>query len=305
MPPAMTLRIKDQDYQHGLGHHANGQIVLDLAGQFQAFRAEVGVQWQGGQDFATVIFRVLADGKQVFDSGVMREGDAARPVDIPVAGVDELTLVVTDAGDGINCDCANWVDARLIPDPAAAHAPAVSSLDMAPFGCIATWDPQRMQGTAAGRVQEFPAADVRLHQEVLPQADGSYRVPTYGEAGCIGLQWDENRILRQAILTFTDAATIPPVETVQLQTWSGESAWQGSWATLDVIPPADRESSGLGLQAPTIRVRHAEDPLGVCTRGPQDAARLAESAGLLAFSLGNTRRAARIDTIHHGGPGKA
>ena len=93
-----------------------------------------------------------------------------------------------------------------------------------------------MTGTAAQRVQEFPAEDVRLHQEVQPESDGTYRVPTYGEAGCIGLQWQENRILRQAVLVFTDAAAVPPIETIQLQTWSGESAWQGTWAVLDVTP---------------------------------------------------------------------
>ena len=54
----------------------------------------------------------------------MREGDAPRLVDLPVAGVSELTLVVTDAGDGINCDCANWADARLVPDPTAAQTSA-------------------------------------------------------------------------------------------------------------------------------------------------------------------------------------
>ena len=93
-----------------------------------------------------------------------------------------------------------------------------------------------MTGTAAQRVQEFPAEDVRLHQEVQPESDGTYRVPTSGETGCIGLQWQENRILRQVVLAFTDAAAVPPIETVQLQTWSGESAWQGTWAVLDVTP---------------------------------------------------------------------
>jgi alpha-galactosidase len=38
-------------------------------------------------------------------------------VSVPLDGVDELTLVVTDAGDGINCDHADWADARLIGNP--------------------------------------------------------------------------------------------------------------------------------------------------------------------------------------------
>src|SRR5512145_1327266 len=82
--PAMKLRIKDKEYKRGLGHHATGEIVVDLGGQFKTFEADIGVQWQGGQDQATVIFRVLVDDKKVFDSGVMREGDAPRSVKISV-----------------------------------------------------------------------------------------------------------------------------------------------------------------------------------------------------------------------------
>ncbi len=234
--PAMTLRIKDKEYQHGLGHHANGEIIVDLAGQFQTFLTEVGVQWQGGHDQASVIFRVFVDDKKVFDSGVMREGDAPQPIKVSVAGAEELMLVADDAGDGIAFDCANWADARLIPDPAAAARGPVMGMDVAPFGRVATWDPQRMAGTAAGRVEEIPAGDIRLHRDVLPEPDGSYRVPVTGQSGCIGLRWDENRMLRQVALAFTDPAAIPPAESIQLQTWSGESAWQGNWEPVQVVP---------------------------------------------------------------------
>jgi hypothetical protein len=234
--PPMKLRIKDKEYEHGLGHHASGEIVVDLGGQFKTFQAEVGIQWQGGHDQASVIFRVLADDKLVFDSGVMREGDAPRPIEISVAGVDELTLVADEAGDGITCDCANWADARLVADPAATKRPPVTGVDIAPFGNVATWDPARMNGTAADRVSEFPAEDVRLFRDVLPETDGSYRVPLHGNTGCIGLRWDENRLLRQAVLEFSTAAAMPSATSIQLQTWSGESAWQGTWDAVTVQP---------------------------------------------------------------------
>jgi hypothetical protein len=234
--PAMKLRIKDKEYQHGLGHHASGEIVVDLSGQFQTFQAEVGIQWQGGQNLASVIFRVFVDDKKVFDSGIMREADAARPIKVSVAGAEELTLVADDAGDGITCDCANWADARLVADPAAARRPPVMGVDIGPFGRVATWDPQRMKGTAADRVQEIPAEDVQLHRDLPRESDGTYRVPVQGQSGCIGLRWDENRLLRQVVLALADPAAIPPQETIQLQTWSGESAWQGSWEPASVVP---------------------------------------------------------------------
>jgi hypothetical protein len=228
----MALRILDRTYPRGLGHHANGEIVLDLAGQYRTFSVDIGIQWQGGQH--VVIFRILADDKLVFDSGVVREGDAPRSVTIPVEGVEELTLVADDAGDGITCDCANWADPRLVPDPQAVRRPPALGVDLAPFARIATWDPQRMTGTAATRVEEFPAADVRLDVELLPEPDGTYRVPVTDGVGCIGMQWQENRLLRRVALTFPSAADVPAADQIQLQTWSGESAWQGVWEPVAV-----------------------------------------------------------------------
>ena len=228
----MSLRIKDKQYRHGLGHHANGEIVVELGGQFRTFQTDVGIQWQGGQNVASVIFRVYVDDKKVFDSGIVRESDPPRPVTVPVEGGEELRLVADDAGDGITCDCANWADARLIRNPAATERPLAAAVNIVPFGQVVTWDPAVKKGTAAGRVEEFPAADLRPARELLPAADGTYRVPMWGSAGCIGLQWDENRMLRQLVLQFADAATASR-DSVKLEYWIGESAWQGSWEPLD------------------------------------------------------------------------
>src|SRR5580704_4556265 len=61
---AMKLRIKDQNYAHGLGHHANGEILVDLDGQCKTFETDIGIQWQGGQNIAAVVFQVLVDGRE-------------------------------------------------------------------------------------------------------------------------------------------------------------------------------------------------------------------------------------------------
>jgi len=57
---------------------------------------------------------LFADGTKVFDSGILRGDEPAKKVSVALGGVDELRLVVTDAGDGINSDHADWADARLI-----------------------------------------------------------------------------------------------------------------------------------------------------------------------------------------------
>ena len=53
----MKLRIKDKEYSHGLGHHANGEIVVDLGGQFKTFETEIGVQRQDGNNAGSVVFQ--------------------------------------------------------------------------------------------------------------------------------------------------------------------------------------------------------------------------------------------------------
>ncbi len=244
--PGLRLRIKGKEYVRGLGHHANGEIVVELGGQFKTFEAEVGVQWQGGKNIGSVVFQVYVDDKKAFDSGVIRENDPPLPVTVSVQRAKELRLVVHDAGDKIEHDFADWADARLTRDPAAAREVPESTVDMASFGQILAWDPKAMEGTKARRMEEFPAEDIAPYKEVLPSADGTYLVPAVDGTGCIGLQWDENRPLRRVVLHFPNAAAVPPVESVQLQCWDdrlgrqegwpGGSAWQGKWKSAGITP---------------------------------------------------------------------
>ena len=246
---AMKLRIKNKTYRRGLGHHATGEIIVALDGQYKTFECEVGVQWQGGKTTASVVFQVYADGKKLFDSGVMHENDPAKPVSVSVAGAEELRLVANDAGDGITYDCADWAEARLTADPAAKATAEQTAVDLAPFARVVTSDPKRINGTAASRVQEMPAADVFMETDLKPAADGSFAVPIKADApSCIGLRWYEKRTLRRVELRFADGAAMPSPDAIQLQYWAditpvphwtGSSPWQGQWKPL----PAKFEQS--------------------------------------------------------------
>ena len=111
------IKIKDRSFQRGLGTHANSRIVYGLGGKVSRFEAWVGVDAEmAGYAESSVIFRVLGDGKTIFDSGVMKVDSPAKRVSVDLKGVAELALVVTDAGDGNICDHANWADAVLIAD---------------------------------------------------------------------------------------------------------------------------------------------------------------------------------------------
>ena len=235
--PALPLRIGDAAFQKGLGTHAPGEITIDLDGRYSAFRASVGLQWQDSEQ-GSVVFKVLVDGKQVFDSGVMRKHDPARNVSIPLKGAQEIRLVVTDAGDGITCDAANWAEAALIPDPSAPAALPQDGVDIAQSARVQTWDPARMDGARNKRTEAFVAEDLFLGAQVVP-SEGLYTVPGYENGiGCIGLEWLERRRVRRLSLSFYGPP--PPTTDAQVQYWSmantgwskGGSSWQGRWEPL-------------------------------------------------------------------------
>ena len=225
------LWIGEQTYAKGLGSHANGSIQVLLDGEFDVFQAEVGLQPCGGG--GSVVFRVLVDGEVRFDSGVLRAGEAAKPVGVPVTGAQELVLEAGEGGDGINCDMANWADARLVGLTAASGKPAEPPVDIAPFGRIVTWDPNRTEGTRASRIEEFPTEDLFLETDLRPDADGGFFAPaTTNGLACLGVQWLNRRALKELALRFKEPSPVPPTDKVRVEGWFGESAWQGRWLPL-------------------------------------------------------------------------
>ena len=106
------LSIGGKRFTHGVGAHAKSSLWCNLGGNSVRFLAFVGVDDAAGG--GTLAFRVLADNREVFNSGVMKLGDAAKPIDLDLKGVAILGLLVDDAGDGIDCDHADWAEARLI-----------------------------------------------------------------------------------------------------------------------------------------------------------------------------------------------
>jgi alpha-galactosidase len=61
----------------------------------------------------SVVLSVTVGGNDVFRSPVMREGMAGVSVGAPLGGAQEFTIAVSDGGDGIACDQADWADAQV------------------------------------------------------------------------------------------------------------------------------------------------------------------------------------------------
>jgi len=106
------LKIGRRTFTYGIGTYAPSALYIKLDGQGERLTGYVGVD-DAAQERGSVQFRVYADGKLVFDSGLMRGGQPAQPVDVPLAGVRLLLLQASSGGDGWENDYANWVDTRI------------------------------------------------------------------------------------------------------------------------------------------------------------------------------------------------
>jgi len=105
------LSVGGKKYARGLGVHADSKISFPLNGKFTAFHVVPGPD---DSHRGLLEMKILVDGKEMFASGKVRSaGFKAKPVTIPVVGANELTLMVTDAGDGKGGDHACWADAYL------------------------------------------------------------------------------------------------------------------------------------------------------------------------------------------------
>jgi len=123
-----TLTLNGVTYSKGLGVHASSDITYTLGGTYNSFFAYLGVDDEVSSN-GSVIFQVFADGTPLFDSGVMTGNSATRLVNVDVTGRQSLRLVVTNGGDNVDYDHANWADAQLVvgsytpPPPTQPPAP--------------------------------------------------------------------------------------------------------------------------------------------------------------------------------------
>ena len=107
------LSVNGKVFESGYGAHSEGRLLVRLDGNAERFTASVGVDDSGDRkgDKGSVEFRVIGDDKLLWQSGLMRQGQPAKSLDVDVKGVKYLTLETNDGGDGVNNDYAVWGNA--------------------------------------------------------------------------------------------------------------------------------------------------------------------------------------------------
>ncbi len=115
------LTIAGKSFARGVGTHAASTFWVDLAGGAEKFLAKVGVD-DAANGPGSVVFRVLADGRTCFDSGLMKTGTPPKTVEVDLRQCRTLLLQVLDGGDGVAYDHADWADSRILVSGAAPRA---------------------------------------------------------------------------------------------------------------------------------------------------------------------------------------
>jgi len=97
------LRIGSVTFKQGIGTHAPAELTFNLDGKYRWLTFYTGISAEMVQDGSSTV-QVWLDGKKVHETPVMRIKEKPLYVSLPVAGVKELKLASTDAGNGNAAD---------------------------------------------------------------------------------------------------------------------------------------------------------------------------------------------------------
>ena len=144
------IQIGKRKFKHGLGTHANSELLLRLPPDAREFKAFVGLDnnfdTEGVQ--GSVQFSVEVAGKAVFRTPVMRGTNGPVPVRVTLPlDTRELVLKVDATADGPSHDQADWADACVVTGDGKVHwadaGPQPFTRTLRPFSF-------RYAGTATG-----------------------------------------------------------------------------------------------------------------------------------------------------------
>jgi alpha-galactosidase len=148
--PPMVFRLGGVTYPHAVPLRSDADMTIDLQGRATRFLSMIGVD-DGAPPAApqpgappapppapgSVVFGVWVDGNKVFESAVMKRGDAPKLVSLDLTGAKNLVLAVNDANDGVAGDNADWAGAMIVTRP-GAQAPQVAQPEPEPQPHIAS-----------------------------------------------------------------------------------------------------------------------------------------------------------------------
>lgn len=108
--------VDGKKYSNIFGLHANSKIKYRLKGKYNNFSVSVGLPdylHKEGNGVGSIIFKIIGDGKILWQSSLMSSGKKAELANINISKINILELVMDSANDGINYDHGVWLDPLL------------------------------------------------------------------------------------------------------------------------------------------------------------------------------------------------
>jgi len=110
------MHMGERTFAHGIGVHANSNVLVQLPKPGVRFKAVVGLnqsyQTKGFAQYK-VIFSVESRGRILWQSVPLGIDDQSVPVDVPLNGATELNLKVKSAAVRVHLCHADWGDAQV------------------------------------------------------------------------------------------------------------------------------------------------------------------------------------------------
>jgi alpha-galactosidase len=144
-----TITLNGTTYTKGLGCHAASEIRYNLGGQYSSFVSDVGLDDEVGAN-GTVTFEVWLDGTKAYDSGVMNGSTATKNINLNVAGKNELKLILTNGGDNIDYDHADWAGAYVFLGSGPTPTPAPTATPTPTPAGVASYEAESSANTLGG-----------------------------------------------------------------------------------------------------------------------------------------------------------
>lgn len=105
--------LKSMTFEKGIGTHTDSTVVYDISGKdYDYFEAYLGLDLETGGNSDGAIFKVLADGVEVYNSGVLKAGAKAEHVRFEIKGASEITLQTLKNGHDWE-DHTDWANAMF------------------------------------------------------------------------------------------------------------------------------------------------------------------------------------------------
>jgi len=107
-----SMLINRKHYKHGIGVESTSVIPFYLKGQATSFSCTIGADDKANK-FIPLTFFILGDGKILYQSPEMIQGDPSIFVEVDLKGIQRMGLLVTGRGSGYPKNLGDWADPKI------------------------------------------------------------------------------------------------------------------------------------------------------------------------------------------------